>query len=244
MPTALALSALSSKERNANAAAGATVPAIAHTAHHRHHYLRETGMIWDRPLAVQVESDGLQWMFGPLPTLPAAMQFVTDHVFDTDRYRHQYVSLVDPAEATHRLNRHHDTEPSLFELPPRTHREPLENALREAISRKHGAVGDGPHGDGLYAHLDIHRPWRVSLKSHDCWEGECDHERDDDGRCCAPAQSAVWCRGCTPVYVAGGEYDGTPYDECQVDWPCSPVLAMCASFGVSLTGKALPTDRE
>lgn len=203
--------------------------------------------MWNRPLAVQVEANGLRWMFGPLPTMPAAMQFVTDHVWDTDRYRHRYVTLIDPTEAAHRLNRRHrgdhDTEPSLFGLPPRAQREPLETALREAISREHGAVGDSPYGDGLYAHLDIHRPWRVTLKSQDCWDGECQHARDPDGHCSAAGRSAVWCRGCTPLYVSGGEHDGTPYDECQVDWPCSPVLAMCASFGVSLLGKALPTDR-
>lgn len=202
--------------------------------------------MWESPLAVRVEMDGLEWMFGPFPGLPPAMEFVSAHVRDTDRYRHRYVSLIDPAEAADRLNRgSHDIEPDpgLFNLPSRDQREPLEVALRKAIAAKHGDPGDGPHGDGLYAHLDIHRPWRVQIKRFDCWEGDCDHERDDDDRCTAPAQSAVWCRGCTPVYISGGEFDGTPYDECQVDWPCSPVLALCASFGVSITGKALPTDR-
>ncbi|BBN50823.1 hypothetical protein [Mycobacterium avium] len=200
--------------------------------------------VWESPLAVQVEAYGLQWVFGPLPTLPAAMEFVSEHVWDTDTYRHQYLSLIDPSEAAVRLNRRvREGNPGLFDAPGRSQQEPLEVALRAAIAREHGGVGDGPHGDGLYAHLDIHRPWRVAVKRHACWEGDCDHGRDDEGNCTAPVQHAVWCRGCTPVYVSGGEFDGTPYDECQVDWPCSPVLAMCASFGVSLTGKALPTDR-
>lgn len=201
--------------------------------------------MWESPLAVQVEMHGLRWMFGPFPSLPPAMEFVSDHVWDTDLYRHQYVSLIDPAEAAYRLNRltHDDNDPGLFDLPGRGQREPLEVALRKAIAHKHGERGAGPHGDGLHAHLDIHRPWRVRLKSQDCWEGDCDHERDDDGSCTAPIRYAVWCRGCTPVYVSGGEFDGTPYDECQVDWPCSPVLALCAAFDVSTTGKALPTDR-
>ena len=203
--------------------------------------------MWENPLAVQVDSDGLRWMLGPFSGMPDAMQFVSEHVWDTDRYRHEYVSLIDPPEAAERLNRHlvrDDSDPGLFGMPARERREPLEVALREAIAREQGAVGDGPYGDGLYAHLDVHRPWRVQLKSHECWEGECDHDRDRHGKCTAPVQHAVWCRGCTLVYVAGGEWDGTPYDECQVDWPCSPVLAMCAAFGVSLTGKALPTDRR
>lgn len=200
--------------------------------------------MWDGPLAVQVESHGVGWMFGTFPGLPKAMEFVSEHVWDTDRYRHQYVSLIDPTEAADRLNRRvPEGDPGLFDMQSREKREPLEVALREAIARKHGEPGAGPYGDGLYAHLDVHRPWRVELKAQDCWEGECDHDRDPDGTCTAPVRCAVWCRGCTPVYVSGGEYDGTPYDECQVDWPCSPVLAMCASFGVSLTGKALPKDR-
>lgn len=199
---------------------------------------------WENPLAVQVEAYGLRWVFGPLPTLPAAMEFVSEHVWDTNTYRHQYLSLIDPAEAAVRLNRRaHEDDPGLFAAPARSKREPLEVALRAAIAREHGDIGDGPYGDGLYAHLDFHRPWRVEVKRHACWEGDCDHGRDEDGNCTAPARQGVWCRGCTPVYVSGGEFDGTPYDECQVDWPCSPVLAMCASFGVSLTGKALPTER-
>lgn len=203
--------------------------------------------MWESPLAVQVDSDGLRWMFGPFPGMPSAMGFVSDHVWNTDRYQHRYVCLIEPEEATERLNRRYETSggdaPTLFEAAGRERREPLEAALRDAIEREHGAVGDGPHGDGLYAHLDVHRPWRVRLKSRDCWEGDCEHDRDEDGGCMAPVRFAVWCRACTPVYVSGGEFDGEPYEECQVDWPCSPVLALCASFGVGITGKALPTDR-
>ncbi len=201
--------------------------------------------MWDRPLAVKVEAYGLQWVFGPIPTLPAAMEFVSDHVWDTDTYRHEYLSLIDPEKGAAHLNRRvREGDPGMPGVPRREEREPLEVALRAAIAREHGEVGDGPYGDGLLARLDVHRPWRVRLKSQECWDDECDHEQDADGRCAAPARIAVWCRGCTPVYVSGGEFDGMPYDECQVDWPCSPVLAMCAAFKVSLNGKALPTDHS
>ena len=105
----------------------------------------------------------------------------------------------------------------------------------KAIMKAGAVAGIRPEG--------VQRDCSTIPPNHKCWEGDCDHDRNDDGNCTALVQHAVWCRGCTPVYVSGGEFDGTPYDECQVDWPCSPVLAMCASFGVSLTGKALPTDR-
>jgi hypothetical protein len=32
--------------------------------------------MWENPLAVQVESDGLLWMFGPFSRMPDAVQFV------------------------------------------------------------------------------------------------------------------------------------------------------------------------
>lgn len=204
------------------------------------------GGMWDGHVAVGVEADGLQWMFGPFDGMPDAMGFVSAHVWDTDRYRHHYGALIDPAEAADRLNSRigePDGEPGLFGVPPRDRREPLEVALREAIARQHGAAGEGPYGDGLFAHLDIHRPWRVTTKPQECWDGDCEHDRDPEGGCAAAPRLELWCRGCTPVYIGGGEYDGTTYTECQVDWPCSPVLAMCASFEVPLTGKALPTQR-
>lgn len=199
--------------------------------------------MWNSTLAVEVESHGVRSTFGPFPGMPAAMQFVSEHVWDTDRYRHHYVALNDPTDAATHLNRRHpnDTneEAGLFDAPPRKRREPLEAALRDAICREHGDPGDGPHGDGLYAHLDEHRPWRVELKAEECWEGECDHDKHQDGTCATPPRHELWCRACTPVYAGGGEHDGTPYDECRADWPCTSVLTLCASFNVSLTGKGL-----
>ena len=149
--------------------------------------------------------------------------------------------MIKPSQAEQRLDHGHadNGADGLFKLPPRERCEPLEAALRSAIEHEHGAPGEGPHGDGLYAHLDIHRPWRIQLREEECWEGCCEHPQDDDGNCTAPPQRELWCRSCTPVYISGGELDGQPYDECRVDWPCSPVRALCASFGVSLTGKAL-----
>lgn len=147
--------------------------------------------MWDRPLAVKVEAYGLQWVFGPIPTLPAAMKFVSDHVWDTDTYRHEYLSLIDPAEGAAHLNRRvREGAPGRFGVARREAREPLEVVLRAAIAREHGEAGDGPYGDGLLAHLDVHRPWRVRLKSQECWDDECDHALDADGRCAAPGRVA------------------------------------------------------
>jgi hypothetical protein len=197
--------------------------------------------MWGSPLAVEVDAGGLTMWFGPFDGMPAGMRFVSEHVYDVDRYQHRYLGLVDPAEAGKLLNRnpHATDESGLFGVPPREEREPLEAAIRAAICREHGDPGEGPHGDGLYAHLDVHRPWRVELKSEECWEGECDHPLDGNGLCTAPARRELWCRGCTPLYVSGGEWDGTPYAECRVNWPCSPVLAMAAYYEVPLTGKLL-----
>ena len=63
--------------------------------------------MWDGQLAVGVEADGLRWMFGPFHGMPDAMGFVNAHVWDTDRYRHHYAALIDPAEAAdpHRADR-------------------------------------------------------------------------------------------------------------------------------------------
>lgn len=201
---------------------------------------------WDSSLlVVEVESSGVAATFGPFAGLPEVMSFVSEHVSNVDVFRHRYVRLFPPADAKRLLQDHASGEaPSgLYDLPPREQREPLEMALRRAISEKLGEPGDGPRGDGLYAHLDVHRPWRIRLKDPECWDSECDHPRDPAGECAVPGQVRVWCRACTPLYRAGGEYDGNPYNECQVDWPCSPVLALCATFDVSLTGKALPTER-
>lgn len=201
---------------------------------------------WDSSLlAVEVESAGVRCLFGPIAGLPDAMSFVSEHVSDVDVYRHGYVRLFPPSEAAKLLPQRGDATPmeGLFELPPREKREPLEVALRDAIAVELGEPGAGARGDGLYSHLDVHRPWRVRIKDQECWDEECGHPRDPDGGCAAPGRVGLWCRACTPLYRAGGEYDGIPYHECQVDWPCSPVLALCASFNVSLTGKALPTER-
>ena len=134
-------------------------------------------------------SGGAQVTVGPFAGLPEALRFVSDHVWDVDRYRHEYVSLRSPAEAS-RLLHGQDTSPSqraLFELPQRERRQPLEAALRDRIAQEHGPPGDGPHGDGLYAHLDVHRPWPVQLAAEECWEGDCDHSRTAGGECTGPA---------------------------------------------------------
>lgn len=70
------------------------------------------GGMWDGQLAVGVETGGLLWTFGPFHGMPDAMGFVSTHVWDTDRYRHHYAALIDPAEAADRLN-HRIGEPDV-----------------------------------------------------------------------------------------------------------------------------------
>ncbi|TCP38760.1 hypothetical protein EV191_1392 [Tamaricihabitans halophyticus] len=193
---------------------------------------------WDSPLAIDVESNGLQWTVGPFPGLPAAMRFVSEHLGDTDRYRHHYRPLTAPDEAATRL---HHSAGGLFHTPSRHQREPLEVDLRAAIACHHGDPGEDPHSDGLYAHLDLHRPWHLDLADPECWEHDCEHPRHPDGTCTIPTHHVVLCRHCTPTdTTSGGESAGDPYPECHVTWPCSPVLALCASFGITPPGTAQP----
>lgn len=115
---------------------------------------------WDSPLAVQVECHGLSWMFGPFPGLPKAVQFVSEHVWDTKSLP---LSVRDPDEAAEQLNRRgHDDDRGLFDVPARG----SSNRQGQAIRRDPRAINWSWTKSWRGR---IQWPSRVKLKTQECW---------------------------------------------------------------------------
>jgi hypothetical protein len=105
-------------------------------------------------------------------------------------------------------------------------------ALRRAIvCHDDNGGADSYRTQGLLAHIEGHRPYRLYTGDEECVLGECDHDRDD-GRCPSVEEVEPICAGCSLIVDTGSEFGPDIVAEARVAWPCLPLEQIAKHYGV------------